>query len=159
MSHTGTAHPFHMWTKFGDDMSKRSWVMLDKTDRQTDKPTNEHTCKNWKFWQVIMSLRVIDKYYPTHLDPMFPWYLNNCGSGHDIKDQRVWWSWKLWDILFIIRALDSGICFTNGLGGYNSNLVKIWIVFVYEIIIQSGHHNLAHDPHNSRPVMLGTNLW
>ena len=45
MSHTGTAHPFHMWTKFGDDMSKRSWVMLDKTDRQTDKPTNEHTCK------------------------------------------------------------------------------------------------------------------
>ena len=52
MSHTGTAHRFHMWTKFGDDMSKRSWVMLDKTDRQTDKPTNEHTCKNWKFWQV-----------------------------------------------------------------------------------------------------------
>ena len=53
MSHTGTAYPFHMWTKFGDDMSKRSWVMLDKTDRQTDKPTNEHTCKNWKFWQVM----------------------------------------------------------------------------------------------------------
>ena len=26
-----------MWTKFGDDMSKRSWVMLDKTDRQTDR--------------------------------------------------------------------------------------------------------------------------
>ena len=49
MSHTGTAHPFNMWTKFGDDMSKRSWVMLDKTDRlldrQTDKPTNEHTCQ------------------------------------------------------------------------------------------------------------------
>ena len=49
-----------MWTKFGDDMSKRSWVMLDKTDRltdrqtdrQTDKPTNEHTCQNCKFWQV-----------------------------------------------------------------------------------------------------------
>ena len=37
MSHTGTAHPFYMWTKFGDDMSKRSWVMLDKTDRQTDR--------------------------------------------------------------------------------------------------------------------------
>ena len=42
-----------MWTKFGDDMSKRSWVMLDKTDRQTDKPTNEHTCQNCKFWQVM----------------------------------------------------------------------------------------------------------
>ena len=26
-----------MWTKFGDDMSKRSRVMLDKTDRQTDR--------------------------------------------------------------------------------------------------------------------------
>ena len=31
------AHPFHLWTKFGDDMSKRSRVMLDKTDRQTDR--------------------------------------------------------------------------------------------------------------------------
>ena len=41
MSHTGTAHPFYMWTKFGDDMSKRSWVMLDKTDRQTDRQTDE----------------------------------------------------------------------------------------------------------------------
>ena len=40
MSHTGNAHPFHMWTKFGDDMSKRSWVMLDKTDRQTDREMN-----------------------------------------------------------------------------------------------------------------------
>ena len=40
MSHTGTAHPFHMWTKFGDDMSKRSWVMLDKTDRLTDRQTD-----------------------------------------------------------------------------------------------------------------------
>ena len=29
-----------MWTKFGDDMSKRSWVMLDKTDRQTDREMN-----------------------------------------------------------------------------------------------------------------------
>ena len=66
MSHTGTAHPFHMWTKFGDDMSKRSWVMLDKTDRltdrqtdrQTDKPTNEHTCQNCKFWQVTSSSAV-----------------------------------------------------------------------------------------------------
>ena len=27
--------------------------MLDKTDRQTDKPTNEHTCQNCKFWQVM----------------------------------------------------------------------------------------------------------
>ena len=49
---TGTADPLHMWTKFGDDMSKRPWVMLDKTDRQTDKRTNEHTCQNCKFWQV-----------------------------------------------------------------------------------------------------------
>ena len=24
-----------------------------QTNRQTDKPTNEHTCKNWKFWQVM----------------------------------------------------------------------------------------------------------
>ena len=58
MSHTGTAHPFHMWTKFGDDMSKRSWVMLDKTDRQTDSQTDRQTDKrtylpNCKFWQVI----------------------------------------------------------------------------------------------------------
>ena len=53
-----------MWTKFGDDMSKCSWVMLDKTDRltdrqtdrQTDKPTNEHTCQNCKFWQVMKKL-------------------------------------------------------------------------------------------------------
>ena len=43
--HTGTADPFHMWTNFGDHMSKRSRVMLDKTDRQTDKRTNEHTCQ------------------------------------------------------------------------------------------------------------------
>ena len=43
MSHTGTAHPFHMWTKFGDDMSKRSWVMLDKTDRLTDRQTDRQT--------------------------------------------------------------------------------------------------------------------
>ena len=48
-----------MWTKFGDDMSKRSWVMLDKTDRltdrQTDRQTNRQTnilAKNCKFWQV-----------------------------------------------------------------------------------------------------------
>ena len=61
MSHTGTAHPFHMWTKFGDDMSKRLWVMLDKTDRltdrQTDRQTNRQTnilAKNCKFWQVMM---------------------------------------------------------------------------------------------------------
>ena len=63
MSHTGTAHPFHMWTEFGDDMSKRSWVMLDKTDRltdrQTDRQTNRQTnilAKNCKFWQVISAL-------------------------------------------------------------------------------------------------------
>ena len=43
MSHTGTAHPYHMWTKFGDDMSKRSWVMLDKTDRLTDRQTDRQT--------------------------------------------------------------------------------------------------------------------
>ena len=43
MSHTGTADPFHMWTKFGDDMSKRSWVMLDKTDRLTDRQTDKRT--------------------------------------------------------------------------------------------------------------------
>ena len=43
MSHTGTAHPFHIWTKFGDDMSKRSWVMLDKTDRLTDRQTDRQT--------------------------------------------------------------------------------------------------------------------
>ena len=43
MSHTGTAHPFHMWTKFGDDMLKRSWVMLDKTDRLTDRQTDRQT--------------------------------------------------------------------------------------------------------------------
>ena len=42
---TGTADPFHIWTNFGDHMSKRSRVMLDKTDRQTDKRTNEHTCQ------------------------------------------------------------------------------------------------------------------
>ena len=57
MSHTGTAHPFHMWTKFGDDMSKRSWVMLDKTDRLTDRQTDRQTDKRTylpkcKFWQV-----------------------------------------------------------------------------------------------------------
>ena len=40
MLHTGTADPLHIWAKFGDDMSQRSWVMLDKTDRQTDKRTN-----------------------------------------------------------------------------------------------------------------------
>ena len=40
MSHTRTAHPFHMWTKFADDLSKRSWVMLDKTDRLTDRQTD-----------------------------------------------------------------------------------------------------------------------
>ena len=43
MLHTGTAYPFHMWTKFGDDMSKRSWVMLDKTDRLTDRQTDRQT--------------------------------------------------------------------------------------------------------------------
>ena len=58
MSHTGTAHPFHMWTKFGDDMSKRSWVMLDKTDRLTDRQTDRQTDKRTylpkcKFWQVM----------------------------------------------------------------------------------------------------------
>ena len=42
---TGTADPFHMWTNFGDHMSKRSRVMLDKMDRLTDKQTNEHTCQ------------------------------------------------------------------------------------------------------------------
>ena len=67
MSHTGTAHPFHMWTKFGDDMSKRSWVMLDKTDRlsnrQTDRQTNRQTnilAKNCKFWQVIIPPSLTD---------------------------------------------------------------------------------------------------
>ena len=43
LSHTGTADPFHMWTKFGVDMSKRSWVMLDKTDRLTDRQTDKRT--------------------------------------------------------------------------------------------------------------------
>ena len=59
MSHTRTAHPFHMWTKFGDDMWKRSWVMLDKTDRQTDRQTNRKTnilAKNCKFWQVMSTV-------------------------------------------------------------------------------------------------------
>ena len=67
MSHTGTAHPFHMWTKFGDDMSKRSWVMLDKTDRltdrQTDRQTNRQTNKvtNTQGENIITSLtRVIN---------------------------------------------------------------------------------------------------
>ena len=23
-----------------------------RTDKQTDKPSDEHTCQNWKFWQV-----------------------------------------------------------------------------------------------------------
>ena len=63
MSHTGTAHPFHMWTKFGDDRSKRSWVMLDKTDRLTDRQTDWQTDRQTdkrtylpkcKFWQVII---------------------------------------------------------------------------------------------------------
>ena len=51
---------FLTWTKFGDDMSKRSWVMLDKTDRLTDRQTNRQTnilAKNCKFWQVITSHR------------------------------------------------------------------------------------------------------
>ena len=26
MSHTGTAHPFYMWTKFGDDMSEIAYL-------------------------------------------------------------------------------------------------------------------------------------
>ena len=46
---TGTADPIHMWTKFGDDMSKLSWVMLDKTDRQTDRwksAQRAQTCQN-----------------------------------------------------------------------------------------------------------------
>ena len=63
-----------MWTKFGDDMSKRSWVtcMLDKTDRltdrqsdrQTDKSTNEHTCQNCKFWQVINKPNLLLRKFP-----------------------------------------------------------------------------------------------
>ena len=46
---TGISDSIHMWTNFGGHMSKRSRVMLDKTDRLTDKRTNEHTCqKNWQ---------------------------------------------------------------------------------------------------------------
>ena len=66
MLHTGTADPLHMWTKFGEYMSKRSWVMLEKwTDKQTNgqtnilskfwQVTNQQTnilAKNCKFWQV-----------------------------------------------------------------------------------------------------------
>ena len=86
MSHTGTAHPFHMWTKFGDDMSKRSWVMLDKTDRltdrQTDRQTNRQTnilAKNCKFWQVIKPLwaQFVKVYLIGHahnLYSTFHWY-------------------------------------------------------------------------------------
>ena len=42
----GTSDWMHKWTDFGDHMSKRSWVMLDKTDILTDKRTNEHTWQN-----------------------------------------------------------------------------------------------------------------
>ena len=55
MLHTGTADPFHMWTKFGDDMSKRSWVMLDKTDRQTDRQTNRQTNILANFFEILAS--------------------------------------------------------------------------------------------------------
>ena len=65
-----------MCTKFGNDTSKRSWVMLDKTDRltdrqtdrQTDKRTNEHTCQ--KFWQVI-TLSWAQKQFVTRFHTLF----------------------------------------------------------------------------------------
>ena len=48
-----------MWTKFGDDMSKRSWVMLDKTDRltdrQTDRQTNQQTNILANFFEILAS--------------------------------------------------------------------------------------------------------
>ena len=33
-------------------MSKRSWVIFDKSDRFTDRQPNKHACQNWTFWQV-----------------------------------------------------------------------------------------------------------
>ena len=57
---TGTADPFHMWTNFGNYMSKRSRVMLDKTDRLTDRRTNRQTnILAKKCWQVTMKDFVI----------------------------------------------------------------------------------------------------
>ena len=28
------------------------WWLVKRTDRQTDPPSDEHTCQNWIFWQV-----------------------------------------------------------------------------------------------------------
>ena len=45
----------HVWVKFGDDWSYgATWILPNNVhpDRQTDKPSDEHTCQNWKFGQV-----------------------------------------------------------------------------------------------------------
>ena len=54
----------HIWVEFVVNWFNRSWDITMMTDRQTDrrastharththKPSNEHTCPNWNFWQV-----------------------------------------------------------------------------------------------------------
>ena len=80
---TGNVDPLHMWTKFGDDMSKRSWVMLDKTDRLTDR---HYLKQRWPSW-------------PTHICVIQPQWVNRLLNVKSSHESRL----PLWKVVSGVR--------------------------------------------------------
>ena len=114
---TRTADPFHMWTNFGDHMSKRSRVMLDKTDRPTDRQTNRQTnILTKKFWQVIISCISTIMSAMTHIRGMFlflglPWA---CWIKLAAQLAALPFQVEIFPTKIICRVLVFVICCTRG---------------------------------------------
>ena len=95
----------HLCTKFGEDVSVRSWVMRDLPSGQTDKPSDQYSCiLASNNHDDVIKWKTFPRYWPfvrgIHRTPVIPHTKANDAElwcflwfALNIRLSKQWWGW------------------------------------------------------------------